>query len=302
MLWWIVILGGLVLIRFLVLTFRRYRGLAIFWGIGRMIFLSFIWIIILFYWFWGFHYGRQSMQEYLRIDLKNIKIGRLVSEADQVLQRLVALREELQVGDTLSLAMSNIEATQDAAILEAAKALFINLDLPIYGKRLVKDFVPSGFLLRLGTLGFYNPWTGECYVEKDLHPLQKVFVKAHEWTHAQGITDEGDANFLAFLICYYAEDPYLRYAGHLEYFRYILADIRKSDRSLYLEIKENLPKGISIDISEIKESLQKYPEWMPAIRDVLYDSYLKANGVTEGLDSYHRIVRMVIAYHQTKVL
>ena len=60
----------------------------------------------------------------------------------------------------------------------------------INGKIRCRQILPQGILLRISTAGFYNPLTGECNIDKGLHPLQKPFVMAHELFHGMGITGE----------------------------------------------------------------------------------------------------------------
>jgi hypothetical protein len=39
-----------------------------------------------------------------------------------------------------------------------------------------------------------------------------------------------------------------------------------------------------------------FPDIMPELRDLMYDTYLKTNGVTAGLSSYGQVVGLALAY------
>jgi hypothetical protein len=259
-------------------------------------------IINLFYWLWGFHYKGEDLTTHLMLTYKIPGEQRMIDEANSSLNALIELRKIMAIDSSQSITESGYPEPGDTLLYESARIVFKELRLPIYGKPAVKKLYPMGFLHRLNTVGFYNPITGEANVEADLQPLLFPFVKAHEWTHAQGITDEGDANFLAYWICVYSSDPYYQYSGHLTYWRYLMRDIRRNFPDLYDHLQSKLLTGIRKDLEEIRENLYKYPDFMPKARDAVYNSYLKTHGIAEGMDSYNRIVKMVIAYKRQKLI
>lgn len=255
---------------------------------------------ILFYWQWGFHYSAPDLTEQLQLDLKSPGEKRLMEEVRQTMESLLAMRIEMGVDTTQAISEVYEGTGEDSMLYLAGEEVFAMLGLPLYGDPKVKKLRPNGFLHRINTSGFYNPITGECNLESDLHPLQVPFVAAHEWTHAQAITDEGDANFLGFLICVHSEDAFHKYSGLLTYWRYLLSDLRRNNPDNYELVQNQVNVGIKKDLLEIKESLYKYPEFMPKMRDVVYNSYLKTHGVTDGMASYNRIVTMVITYKRER--
>ena len=53
------------------------------------------------------------------------------------------------------------------------------------------------------------------HVDKGLHELAQPYIMAHEVSHAFGVTDEGECNFLAALICRNSAHALLNYSGGL---------------------------------------------------------------------------------------
>ena len=149
---------------------------------------------------------------------------------------------------------------------------------------------PKGILLRISTAGFYLPFTGESNIDAGLHPIQLPFVMAHEYAHGYGTTDEGSCNFLGFLACENAADPFIRYSGHYGYWRYLLSSFRLQNPEAYKTFREALPAGIKADIKAISENSDKYPDIFPKFRDLTYDAFLKAQGINDGMANYNRIV------------
>lgn len=258
--------------------------------------------IVFFYWLWGFNYAREPLSRTLNLQLKSVSINQLKNEMEYTLDQMIFIRHQLKIGDSTTVLMAYLNAAADTILLHSAPEVLEEFGLNHYSNAPVKSFWPVGILHRLNTSGFYNPFTGECYRERDLHPIQIPFIKAHEWCHAQGVTDEGDANFLAYWICVSSGDLLYAYSGYLEYWRYLSAEMRKLDPDAYNFAREGLPYGIRADLLEIRENLLKYPEFMPSVRDAVYDSYLKTHGISEGMASYNRLVNMVVATKRQKRL
>jgi len=281
----------------IVLIWRNRKGRGTYIKYGLRILLIPIVLFNLFYWFWGFHYLGESLGEQMGLKSVPINEKRLSEEFKSTLQSLAEIRKEIGLDSTQSyIEYSILNLPTDTVILESGTVVFNEFGLDLYGEPRIKMLYPKGFLHRLNTSGFYNPISGECTIEADLHPLQIPFIKAHEWTHAQGITDEGDANFLAYWITVNSSNLTYQYSGHITYWRYLLSEARRRYPDLYASVTSDTPTGVKKDLIEIRESNNKYPEFMPRTRDLVYESYLKSHGISDGMDSYNRFVAMVVSY------
>src|SRR5205085_3023674 len=76
----------------------------------------------------------------------------------------------------------------------------------------------SGALTRLGISGIYFPFTGEPNYNADAPDFERPFSIAHEMAHQRGFARESEANFVAFLVCTHASDPFVRYSGYRQGF------------------------------------------------------------------------------------
>jgi hypothetical protein len=172
------------------------------------------------------------------------------------------------------------------------------LGLNFTGRPRTKEFPPEGFMRRMGILGIYFPFTGESYLDPSLHALEKPFTIAHEMAHSYGVTDEGEANFIAWVICTRSEEPILRYAAHLLLLRYQLRDYHGMDQDGAFCWMENLPRGIIQDLISIRESAEAYPPlWLEMSRKS-NDLFLKSQGVKAGIKSYQQLPMLASAWRQ----
>ena len=69
--------------------------------------------------------------------------------------------------------------------------------VPARPKRTLLDW----YFRRAGVDGMTDPFFLETLVVGSVLPFERAFVVAHEWSHLAGITDEGEANFTAWLTC-----------------------------------------------------------------------------------------------------
>ena len=122
---------------------------------------------------------------------------------------------------------------------------------------------------------------------------------AHEFAHAYGFGDEGTCSFIAYLALKNDEDPFIRYSLLLDYWRTLARNYLQYDYEDYQTLRSTLPAGIVADLNAIAENRTKYPSLFPNARNKIYDSYLKAQGIKEGLQNYNRVIMLVEAYENS---
>ncbi len=272
-------------------------------------------VLLLATWFmlcWGVNYGRPTVPERMGLTTTGTQkqeggeeLPETVESTRQLLPTSTLVAELSSVTETINALRADLDSGQTnghaAFIASAAYPLGANLQatlhdigadtLPIRGLRIL----PAGTLLRFGTAGVFSPWTGDPHVDGGLHSLQMPFTATHELAHAQGITDEGDCNLLAYLACRRSKDPTTIYSAELTYYRYLRSAVARRDRAEYDRLAAELSPGVAADLAEIRQAMDRFTEIAPKARDLIYDSYLKTQGVSEGLASYGRIIDWVVA-------
>jgi hypothetical protein len=121
-------------------------------------------------------------------------------------------------------------------------------------------------------------------------------VVAHEKAHQRGITNEGEANLVAFLVCSGADDyPYLRYSAYLSAATRLIAaassDLPEQAESAW----ELLGEGPRRDLAAVREFWERYHGPMAEIAEKVNDSYLRSQRVPEGVRSYGQVAELLVA-------
>ncbi|MEL6926376.1 MAG: DUF3810 family protein, partial [Bacteroidota bacterium] len=236
------------------------------------------------------------LEQQMGFEAKPVKVSGIQTELDFFTNELSRFREMNFPNKAQALDAGNLPTALEPFMRKEMKALLRDLSFPTPGRVRGRQLQPKGILLRFSTAGVYLPWTGECHIDAGLHPLQKPFVMAHELAHGYGFTDEGSCNFLAFLACIQSDHTFVKYSGYLNYWRYLAGAYRSYYPEEYTGFRENLPKGVQNDLNEINAYMARYPDWIPELRYVAYETYLKAQGIDEGMENYNRVIMLVTAW------
>ena len=254
-------------------------------------------LVFFFLLLWGYNYQRTPIIQQLDLQPKPLNLEQLTTEME-LTQRLASTdRGQISQDTTALTELMEYSALEDLVRATMQENLEV-LGLSFSGRPRTKQFPPKGFMRRMGILGIYFPYMGESYLDPSLHALEKPFTIAHEMAHSYGVTDEGEANFIAWVICTRSEEPIVRYAAHLLLLRYQLRDYYEMDPDGALCWMENLPRGIVQDLISIRESTEAYPPiWLELSRKS-NDLFLKSQGVKAGIKSYQQLPMLASAWRQ----
>ena len=182
-------------------------------------------------------------------------------------------------------------------INEAFEAVIADYPVCITYPTRAKPIIASGLMSDAGITGIYTFFTGECNINMSYPDYNLPFTVAHEFAHARGVIRENEANFIAFLVCSYSDDPFIRYSGYLSLYSYLSSALYRTDEELYRELFAGLSESAVSDLRRASEVSREHSgTWLGEVSDKLNDAYLKSNG-TEGVVSYGYVVRLAVEYY-----
>lgn len=161
-----------------------------------------------------------------------------------------------------------------------------------------KPILLSPLLSYTGITGVYSPFTGEANVNIHIPKMSIPVTAMHELAHQRGFASEDEANFIAFLTCTYHPDVDYQYSGYLLALSYTGNEIYSLDEEAYQEVKNLLSQDILNDMSVKYEYWEKHEGLIERFSNKVNDTYLKANGVSEGVESYSLVVQYLLGYYQ----
>ncbi|WP_285823999.1 DUF3810 domain-containing protein [Schaedlerella arabinosiphila] len=148
--------------------------------------------------------------------------------------------------------------------------------------------------------GVYSPFTIEANYNADMVDYNIPFTLCHELSHLRGFMQEEEANFIAFLACIGSDNRDFEYSGYLTGWVYCMNALRRADGEEWQQVREWLDEAAEADLRENSRFWEYYDGAVAEVSDKVNDTYLKANGQSEGVQSYGRMVDLIIAYAERK--
>jgi hypothetical protein len=237
------------------------------------------WLYLLFLALWGLNYRRVPLEQ--KLDYQASRLTR-----DAAIEFTNTAVVEVNAGYAA--------AHATAFTKDALEASFANTQIALGATQLAVPGVPKRSLLnyyfrRAAIDGMTDPYFLEIIVNPDVLEFERPFVIAHEWAHLAGYANEAEANFVSWLTCVRGAAPQ-QYSGWLAAYQHGMAAVPRADRSTI----KPLDDGPRQDLAAIAARLTKSSPLVRRTARGVYDEYLKANRVSEGIASYDAVVRLMI--------
>ena len=159
-----------------------------------------------------------------------------------------------------------------------------------------KKLLLSEFLSYQGLTGIYSPFTVEANYNGDMTAYNIPFTTCHELSHLRGFMQEEEANFIAFLACIQSDRTDFRYSGYLSGWVYCMNALYRTDHEAWQEVRLLLAEEAEQDLEANSAFWDAYEGRISEAADKINDTYLKANGQADGVQSYSRMVDLIVAY------
>ena len=227
---------------------------------------------------WGLNYRRVPLDQKLDFDPARISPAAARQLGDLAVDRVNAIRAAReQPGNSPAL---------DRAFETALDRLGSGRAAPGVPKRSL-----LGYYFRIAAIdGMTDPIFLEIIVNPDILPFERDFVIAHEWAHLAGYASEAEANFVAWLTCV-SGDLDAQYSAWLAVYEHVWGVLPRADRAA---LSARLIDPVRDDL---RAMAARYEASTPVVRNTardVYDSYLRANRVREGIASYTGVVRLLL--------
>ena len=253
-------------------------------------------IYTIFLFSWGLNYQRPNIKT--KLQLGNVQENESVylAEYKWVLNKAIQKRKGIIGVDGAAIGFSLLDSAYTLQIKTSVQNTLLAIGYKMIANPPVRKIGLNGAMRRLNIAGMYMPFTGEVLVDGSELPIKIIFTTAHELAHAYGIANEGEANFIAFLSCISSNEALIQYAGYYNYWRYVNSKLLGFHPDLYETYNSLLPEGIRADRDAIFANSKLYPAIFPEASDFINDSYLKSQGVENGVDSYDDFTWLVMSY------
>jgi hypothetical protein len=280
----------LLLVRWAVRGVRvaRAGGVTIaVWDLFRRVVRTASIVAILFLLMWGLNYRQTSLEVGLRLTAPP-------PTADD-LQSAILEANDLAGRIRPSLVMNEAPGYDDVVrrLPEPFRRALRQLNRPPLSVpgRPKYSLVLTPYFTAAGIDGMIDPLALESVVHPDLLPVERPFVLAHEWAHLAGAADEAEASAIGWLACMKG-DPPLAYSASV----YLIGEAGSSlPRDRWRAIAGRLDPAVRRDLDAIARRVQREQPAVQRTAARVYDTYLKANRVGDGVASYSRALTLILS-------
>ncbi len=176
-----------------------------------------------------------------------------------------------------------------------------------------KPMMFSDFMCQQYMCGYYFPFSMEANYNDVMYIMNKPASMCHELAHLRGFIYEDEANFISYLACVESDDITFQYAGYLSVLNYIMNDLYQAKQTTpkeyeaalqYVQPVSLLPVVQEDNVFVLQEEWDRIngkaildTETVDEVSEAFTDTTLKINGVSDGMMSYNRVVRLLLQYY-----
>ena len=245
----------------------------------------------------GFNYYRYTFAESADIELEQSSTEELEALCWSLADNMNQTRAE--IGDTVdvcTLEPGDFEryAHSSVGALKTLSETYPVLARPLYSTP--KPVLASEFLSDANIAGIYFPFTEESNINTQSMLFSMPATMAHELAHQCGFMREDEANYIAYAACVHTDqDALTRYSGYTLAYDYALSALNKVDPDAATEISASLSDAVKADRMRRSQFWAEHEGEVSKISTRMNDAYLKANKQTDGVQSYGRMVDLLLA-------
>ena len=284
---------------YIICAFFRPKGLKLF-SIAKRI-LSFLIMLCMLYncfiLFWGLNYARMPLADSMGLETRSYSEEELAELCEILVERTNASRENVSTTADGVFTLSHSREYYQKKVSEIYEAVapdYMNIGVTSQ----VKGVMTKNLLSSTLTYGIFSPFTYEANINLQMPDLYFPAVALHEFAHLQGFAREDEANFIAWYLGYQSEEPEFIYSANVYALRYALNALSAASPQEYQRIYEKLDEGVKLDYQQNSQYWDQFETDFSEQSQEVYEKYLSYNGVEDGMQSYGRMLDLMLAYQE----
>ena len=261
---------------------RRVRGTVSLLG-RTIVFAAGLYLVFLMT--WGFNYRRVPLASRLGYTHTDVTPSVVTELAEVAVRQLNRLYDETQAAQWSQL--EQLPERLGPSFERVQQRL--GVVWPVAGLQPRRSLL-TPYFRRAGIDGMFDPFSLQVLVNDSVLPFERPFTTAHEWAHAAGFAHEGEANFVAWLICLEG-DATSQYSGWSFLVARLLTVVPSEVRD---SVAGEIGPGPRADYAALRARLNRVVPFVQRGARRLNDRYLRANHVANGISSYGEVVRLAV--------
>ncbi|MBQ9765289.1 MAG: DUF3810 domain-containing protein [Lachnospiraceae bacterium] len=258
-------------------------------------------VVFWFTCFCGVNYHRYTVAEIMDLEVRDSSVEELnelcIYLADKASDLRKDITNEKDNGAMLTSYKSFGALTKDAR--KAYDKLGETYEQFDYKNFRAKPVLFSHFMSYTHIVGVYCVFSMETNINTDVPDYSIPDTVLHEMAHSYGFMREDEANFIAFMAGINSDSLEIQYSAYAH--ALILAGNKLAGKNydLYNKLWTHYDQGIINDFFDNSEYWKQFEDTViEEVSDAVNDTYLKVNDQKDGVESYGRMVDLLLAWHR----
>lgn len=257
-------------------------------------------LLFFFYINWGINYFRVPLSDKLNFTITEYSNNKLEKLANRLIQKTNQLQLELTGEDTLKVIVPYTYSELYKMAPKGYRNIKNNYPFLDYQTPAIKSSLMSTFQSYIGVSGYLNPLSGEAHININGIKTSAPNTISHEMAHQIGYAAENEAEFIGFLATTHHPDAYFNYSGYKNAMLHSVYEMRRRDTIIFKRLLKQLNPGIQKDLQDNRTLYLKYKNPFEPYIKKGYHLFLKSNKQKDGIQSYNRMVLLLINYYAEK--
>lgn len=256
-------------------------------------------LYLVFQFSWGLNYQRIPFSQQTGLEVYPSSVEELTLLCTSLIQQAVALRNDVSEDENGVFILTIDSSTLYSAAqkgYEQAAAAFPNLS-GVYGTP--KSVILSHYWSYTGTSGMYFPLTGEANVNTTTPPYLIPAITSHEMAHQHGFAREDEANFIGYLTSVSHPSLEFQYSGTMLALNNAMSQLYRADPEGWATLRDRYSDGMLRDLADHRAYYDRYQGKVWETSNKVNNQYLILNRQKDGVQSYGRMVDLLLAYHRS---
>lgn len=249
---------------------------------------------------WGINYERLTFAQNAGIQVRESSVDELEELCKSLIHDANTLRDQVKL-DQSGVMKNNgnfKDLTRRAPLgyKEAQKEYpFLRGD---YGRP--KPVLLSRLMSHSNIIGIYTGITGEANIDIDITDMELPSTIMHEMAHQRGFAHEDEANFISYITCMAHPDIDFKYSGTMLALIHSMNALYNADPERYQMLMAEYGEGLLNDLRNQQQYWSQFQGPAKKVADKINDTYLKLHGEEDGVQSYGRMVDLLLAEYRKK--
>jgi len=250
----------------------------------------------------GLNYYRYTFSTYSNLEIRESSVEELYSLTKSLAQEAVVFRDAItSIDDNGVFKLSGSFRQLKKEATKAFKKLAEEYTIleGFYGAP--KPVLASKLMSTTETTGIFFPFTMEANVNIDIPDFTIPHTMLHEMAHLRGFMREDEANFIGYLAGMKSDSIEFKYSSTMHALIHAGNALYRKDPDKYFEIRELYTEGMIKDLRHNSDYWAKYDDTViSTVSNKINDTYLKANAQADGVQSYGRMLDLLLAEYRKK--